>query len=44
MGARRRGLSVVVGVFAVLCSAALQGEELKVGDRAPSFKLPGTDG
>ena len=34
---------VVVGM-AALSTAGAEAQELKVGDRAPAFSLPGTDG
>ena len=34
----------VLGVVGTAALAGAQGQELKVGDQAPSFTLPGTDG
>ncbi len=39
----KTSLLAILGALA-LAAPAIQGEELKVGDKAPDFKLPGSDG
>ena len=38
------GGSIALGVFAGLIAYGQSGTELKAGDQAPAFNLPGSDG
>jgi len=37
-------LGTLVALLAAACAAPLDAAELKVGDAAPAFSLPGSDG